>query len=169
MDNNNNEYYIMLCNKYDVLGRFFHFFVEYSEIIAAMGYEEYVRIDENLLGKAVIDYFEDIDRLKKYEGINRICTSKIYGYGVYWLMKRKPLQIIRMDCSDERILYVNEIACTTMIISKMFKEMGIVEEKSDELLMNFFNLLFYNFKYRLFTQKSLELMIEAFFLAYTRE
>ncbi len=161
MDKNNYSY---LSNKYDIAGRYKKVLDQLQTIIKQLGIADKVRVNEDLLGKVVVDYFEDIDRLKDFEEIDRICVSKIYAYETYWLMRRKPIQAESSGEDDEKWLYINELACTTMLVSKMYEEAGITAKQGMNKIKSFYHLLFYNLKYRKYTQQSLELMIEAFFL-----
>lgn len=128
-----------------------------TSVINALGLTEKVRIDTRVLGKAVIDYFEDIIRLEQYQGIIAN-TAKVYAYSTYWLLQRNPIMIIS-DEQDPAVLYINERVCTALLISKMQSEKN-VKKASNEY---FVNLLYYNFKYREYTAKTLELAIEAYF------
>lgn len=113
-----------------------------------------------------MDYFEDIDRLKNYEEIDRVNVNKIYSYGIYWILRRHPIQIID-NSLEERFWYINEKVCIAILIPKMMAEMGVSMQEENPKLKNYLDLLYYNFKYRLYTQKSLEVMIEAFFCGYS--
>ena len=161
-------YYSDLSNRHDIPSRYKAILDQMQDIIKAEGIQDKVQVNEDLLGKAIIDYFEDIDRLKQYEEIDRIKTSKIYAYETYWLVRRKPIQIIGGGC-EEKYLYINELACTMMIIIKMHKEANVEIRLGDEQLGEFTQLLYYNLRYRKFTQQSLELMIEAFYLGCSRK
>lgn len=156
--------YSYLSGKYDIPGRYKQILDQLQTVIGQLGITSIVVVNEDLLGKAIIDYFEDIDRLKEFEEIERVCVSKIYAHETYWLMRRKPIQAEGISEDDERWLYINEIACTTMLISKMYEEAGVPLRQGVAKLKDFYSLLFYNLKYRKFTQQSLELMIEAFLL-----
>lgn len=161
MDEGNYSY---LCNKYDIAGRYKKILDQLQNVIKQLGVTDIVRVNEDLLGKAIIDYFEDIDRLKDFEEIERICVSKIYAHEVYWIMRRKPIQSESIVEEDERWLYINEMACASLLVSKMFEEAGIEPKPGLLKTKEFFHLLFYNLKYRKYTQQSLELMTEAFLL-----
>ncbi len=145
--------------------RFSSLYTQIQEYILKLGAGNYAQINVKLLGKAILDYFEDIERLKLYEGINRINEAKIYAYQSYWLLRRKPVQIINTSGIPDVGNYLNEYIIAFMLISSMYKEAGISISSPDPKRLSFLRLLIYNFKYREFTQKSLELMIEAFFLA----
>lgn len=155
-----------LEGKYPVETRFENLLDQMQEILINMGVIDYVSINTDLLGKAVIDYFEDIDRLKSYEDIARVNVDKIYSYGTYWILRRQPIQIIDQSL-DERFWYINEKVCIAMMIPKMLAEMGISMNEQNPRFKNFLELMYYNFKYRLYTQQTLEFMIEAFFCGYS--
>lgn len=128
-----------------------------TSVIIALGLNDKVRIDTKVLSKAVIDYFEDIIRLEQFQGIIAN-TAKVYAYSTYWLLQRNPIMIVS-DTDDPATLYINERVCTAILISKMQREKD-VKKASNEY---FVNLLYYNFKYREYTAKTLELAIEAYF------
>ena len=50
---------------------------------------------------------------------------------------------------------------------KLFAEMGMSMQMKNSRFKGFLDLLYYNLKYRLYTQQTLELMIEAFFCGYS--
>ncbi len=61
----------------------------------------------SLLNQAVIDYFADIDRLKNFHKIDKINYLKVHAYSAYWLLRRKPIQIIQED-EDTELAFMNE-------------------------------------------------------------
>ena len=137
---------------------------ELQEYIIKFGAANYAYISAKLLGKAIIDYMEDIERLKAFEGMSRINEAKIYAYQTYWLLRRKPVQIINSGDIPEVGNYLNEYICAALLVAKMYREVGVQISDVNEQRLRFIRLLVYNFKYRTYTQKSLELMIEAFML-----
>ena len=160
------ERFSELRRKYPVETRFTKLYRQIKSMVNESGFADYVKLDEDILGSAVIDYFEDVDRLKNFSGIPRISVSKIYSYQAFWLLKRKPIQVISDQIADDRCIYINEIIIAMILISDMFAEKGMEAESGNHKIWSFFDLLLYNFKYREYTQKSLELMIEAFFLGW---
>lgn len=68
--------------------------------------EETAYIHHMALTYAVMDYFSDIQRLKDYQQIEHVNEIKIKAYETFWLLKRKPLQLIG-QIEDDRLLYVN--------------------------------------------------------------
>lgn len=156
------EFFEYLVKQYPVESRFKSILTQIQDILESLGIMDYVQINTDILGQAIVDYFEDVDRLKRYEDIERINVDKIYGYEVYWLIKRKPIQLVKADIPIE-YLYINEKVCTIILVAKMLVEMKKGSDEPNPRISSFLSLIYYNFKYRLFTQKSLELMVEAFF------
>jgi len=148
-----------IANRYVHILRMFHVFIE------KYGLGDSVIINGRLLKKTVVDYFTDIVRIKEFHDIKNTNNEKIYAYTAYWLLRRKPLQVVKPFTGCE---FVNELFITLFLISLSFKARNIDNDKikKNATLENFQSLLFYNLKYRLVTQQSLELMIEALFCGY---
>ncbi len=151
-----------LLGRYPFRERFQRLLTQMQDILEALGLLEKVTINLDLLGQAVLNYFEDIDRLKSFEGINKVNEDKIYAYTTFWLLREKPIQLLTDEVAYDSI-FVNEKVYTAILISKMLCEAEINPDSSNPRLMPYIKLLYYNFKYRNFTQQSLELMVSAFF------
>jgi hypothetical protein len=158
----------------------YHFLLEYfpdnvifirfrtllSEVIAIlkkMDITDKVRIDIESFKMMILDYFTDIARLKDFQNIEHTNVQKIYGYQLYWFLRRHPIQIVQ---NFPKNFDINEKVAIALFLPKILKEAGINPARpSGEAEYHFINLLFYNLKYRTYTPQSLELMIEAFFSA----
>ena len=162
IDENKTDFFKYLVDTYPVKERFTSILTQIQDVLEAMNLMEFVNINTQLLGKAILDYFEDVDRLKKYENIDKINVEKIYAYEAFWLIRRHPIQIVDNEL-EEKYLLLNEKIFTFIMLTKMFRELQVSYDDKNPKLEKFIELLFYNFKYRVFTQKSLELMIAAFF------
>ena len=121
-----------------------------------------VIVDGKMLKTAIFDYFVDIARVKEFHAIERVNVEKIYSYMAYWLLRRRPLQVIIDFPGSE---FINELLVAAYIISNILaeKEIDGIKCTLNVTFNKFQSLLFYNLKYRPTTQQSLELMIEAFF------
>jgi len=134
-------------------------------VVESYGLEKKLRIDENSFQNIVIDYFTDTARLKDFQDIKRTNVDKIYGYELFWFLRRHPIQLIE-DIPDA--FDINEKIALGVFIPRILADAGLPYEPKNqskefqERLNVFINLLFYNIKYRSYTQQSLELMIEAF-------
>ena len=155
------EYFEYLSKKYPIKERYINILTQIQDILEALCIMDYVNINTDLLGLALLDYFEDVERLKEYEGIDRVNVDKIYSYETFWLLKRKPIQIANNQISEE-YLHINEKVLTFILIAKMLGETGKGYDDINPKLRGFIDLIYYNLKYRLFTQQSLELMVSGF-------
>ena len=126
------------------------------------GVGKMVVVDKELVRTAVCDYFVDIARVKDLHRMPLVNTEKIYGYMAYWLLKRKPIQV-KVTFPDS--VFINESFVTNYLLSNILTDKNISLDrcKNNAAFSQFQSLLYYNLKYRLVTQQSLELMIEAFF------
>lgn len=136
-----------------------------AKVIESYGLVKKLRVDEESFQMIVIDYFTDTARLKDFQDIKRTNTDKIYGYELFWFLRRHPIQLIE---DMPNFFDINEKIALGVFIPRILAEAGLPCEPKkqskefQERLKRFINLLFYNMKYRLYTQQSLELMIEAF-------
>jgi hypothetical protein len=145
-----------------ISSRYVSILEEMLKFIHKKGIDQNVTIDQELVKTAVCDYFVDIARVKNFHNIDLVNVEKIYGYMAYWLLKRKPIQVISPFPESQ---FINEQFITAFIISNMLVEKKISHSQCSQnaAFKRFRSLLYYNLKYRLVTQPSLELMIEAFF------
>lgn len=160
LDTEKKQFFEKLIASYPFQARFEHLLTQIQDVLEQMGITDEVIVNTDLLGKAIVDYFEDIDRLKQYEGITRANVAKIYAYSTYWLVKRSPIQLARNDL-DAQYLYINEEVFSYILLAKMLKEAG-KPLTSQPMVRELRNLLLYNLMYRDYNQKSLELMVTAF-------
>jgi len=143
-----------LINRYETL------YEIAGNFIKKMGYTDKVYINEMVLLYAICDYFTDIMRLKLFHKIDRTNEVKIISYEIYWLLKRKPLQIKN---DSKELVYVNEQFALSRIIHYISND----EEKSLFIIGNdkldfFINTLFYYLKYRPFDAQALEMFLISF-------
>jgi hypothetical protein len=131
-------------------------FIEYHKL------DNKVTINRRMLVEAIHDYFVDTDRTKNFHNIEHTNTEKVYAYIAYWLLRRKPIQVIEKFNGCE---FINEIFITLCIASSIATEKKITKDQKvhNPSFKVFKELLFNNLKYRHVSQQSLELMVEAFF------
>ena len=145
--------------------RFMYLWADTVKVIESIGLEDKVKIDEESFQMFILDYFTDIARLKDYQDIKRANVDKIYGYELFWFLRRHPIQLLE-GVSDN--FDINEKVAIGVFLPRILVEAGLPCNKDDQSedfrarLGNFVNLLFYNLKHRAYTQQSLELAIEAF-------
>lgn len=117
-------------------------------------------VNELVLAYAVIDYFDDIERLKKFHKTDHVNGVKIVAYLSYWLLRRKPIQLRALDRS---LVDVNE-RYVMMYMLDFLKDdgKGDILLRENAGLLSFADFLLYYLKYRDVTAKGLEMMLVAF-------
>lgn len=125
------------------------------------GMSEEVQINKLLLGYALVNYFEDISRLKEYHHVGHVNNIKIVAYTSYWLLRTKPLQT---GSVDKRAAYINERFVLSYILSFLeCADRGRILERSNPGLSAFTETLFYYLKYRPLNAQVFEMVILSFF------
>lgn len=149
--------------KEKIMGRF-NAFEEYLNIfIERSKFKDNVSVSYSLLNQAVIDYFADVDRLKNFHHIEKINFIKIHAYSAYWLLRRKPIQIIK-DNDDTELAFVNENFVASYLLQFLRGDnRGVVIKKSDRLEYDeFVENLKYVLRYRMVTPQMLETILESY-------
>ena len=77
--------------------RFEALYKDINNFIAVNKLENKVQLNVLSLGSALVDYFEDVRRLKIFHNIEHINSAKIVAYTSYWLLQRKPIQLLVED------------------------------------------------------------------------
>lgn len=128
--------------------------------------QDKVVINKMLLSTAVIDYFNDIKRIKDFHiQIEKTNSEKVIAYTSYWLLRRNPLQVSDGDAiKDRRLATLNERFVLQYICNYLsVRECdGHIFTRSNAGLKNFSKLLLYYLVYRLYNAQSLEMIISAF-------
>lgn len=136
-------------------------FDEMTYYIKESNYSEQVRIDELILGYALVDYFKDAKNIKNSNELEHLNSIRIVSHTAYWLLKRRPLQIIK---SNKDVMMANEHFVLSYILD-------FLEGESDERIVpskkaglsSFAQMLFYFLRYRVDSPEVLELSIASFF------
>lgn len=134
-----------------------------SDFLKKKNYADKVIISQDILKHVVVDYFVDIDRLKEFQEIELVHSSKIYAYTCFWLLRHKPLQVIIPEGAGE-LAFVNEECVCYILRSYLFSEpenVPVLENKREQV-DNFIDTMLYFFQYREYSAKNIELMILAF-------
>ena len=136
--------------------------VKYLEI---NNLQEKAEINKVILAHVVIDYFYDIMRLKNFHvDIKKVNSPKVIAYTAYWLLYRKPIQIIDNNWEDRQLATVNERFVLQLILnylSERERDTHILS-RNNEGLQNFSRLMLYYLVYRSYDAQSLEMIITAF-------
>lgn len=135
-----------------------------EDYINRHGLNEDVIISEGLLNQMILDYFVDIYRLKEFHDINKINSTKIHAYSAYWLLRRKPIQIIRPERVTPEYVFVNErFVCGYLMrfLTELDYHVAILKERKQQYV-EFIDNLMYFYQYRVNTPQMLETMLMSF-------
>lgn len=132
-----------------------------NKYIADSGIDGKVFFNELILGYALIDYFEDIRRLKVFHKVEHINAIKVVSYTSYWLLRRKPIQVV---AADKDVIYINELFVMAYILDFISsEENGFILDRDSTGVRSFAESLLYFLKYRVVTAQSIEMVILSFF------
>ena len=162
MDNIHSNYIPCIIQKEEKQRkRFESILSDMEQYIKASEYTEKVEINSLLLAYAILDYFEDVKRLKLYHHLEHINSIKIVSHMAYWLLKRKPIQVKE---AEKELVYVNERFVLGYILHFLSsKDCPSILERENIGLKSYTETLFYFLKYRVNSADILELAITSFF------
>nr|WP_288723287.1 hypothetical protein [uncultured Sellimonas sp.] len=145
-------------NKYAVI------YKEADTFLSSLDAAGSVRIDETILMHAVMDYFTDISRIQGFHRIRQISDIKEISYDTYWLMRRKPLQVLSSDGDEEFWAFINEKFAFSRVASFLTRRQrgAVLEDESTQVFLDFLDTLYYFLKYREYSPKILELILMGF-------
>ena len=125
--------------------------------------QDEVCINADILGQVVMDYFTDIYRLKQFHGIEHVNITKIISYEVFWILRRKPIQI-KTETTDDKLKFVNEGFLTTFIGHELLlpDEKIPLSKTKETYYLNYLKHIYYHLKYRNVDKQCLELMMFSF-------
>ncbi len=123
-----------------------------------------VRLNKPTLATSILDYFVDIQRLKDFHNsISRINEDKIIAYECAWILKRKPIQVLRDEIGS---IHINEKFVAEVIMNHLvgdFRNDRTYPEISKCVeIKEFYKHLLYYLIYRPSDAQALELVIVAF-------
>jgi len=88
--------------------------------------EKHVSVNRYILKEAVVAFYNDMARIKSYHVIDEPSFEKDDAYKAYWILRRKPLQILNEFDNSE---FLNEQFVTVFLLSGMVKKKKIDDTK----------------------------------------
>ncbi len=144
-----------------IASRYAFLWKECEDFLRSMDLFEQVQINEVMMMHAVLDYFSDVSRLKKFHHIHHINEIKVMAYESFWLLRRKPLQVTAGGQQDDLLAFVNEKFVFSRIAAFLVKEQKslVLKGEDKKAFLNYLDTLYYYLKYRQYDPLMLELMI----------
>lgn len=133
----------------------------YRKFLVETGFQDKmdISLNDRVLIHSILDYFTDITRLKDFHDIKLVNQDKIISYEISWMLRRKPIQVMRTD--REELVYVNEKFALEILVNHLTA--GKVDDFSgNATIISYCNILLYYLKYRNYDAKVLEIIISSF-------
>lgn len=86
-----------------IQSRFEQILEEINMFLDGKGLNKEAVVNEMVLMHSVLDYFSDISRLKQFHKIERVNEIKIKAYETYWLLQRKPIQLMNSKLENDAL------------------------------------------------------------------
>ncbi len=146
-----------------ITDRFKYLYDKMEEYINLRGQQEQLTVNEDILHQVLMDYFTDVYRLKMFHKIQHINITKIVAYEVFWILRRKPLQIIR-EAADEKLVFANEGFATTFIAHELLlpDEVEPLSKHQEKEFLKYLQHINYHLKYRNIDKQCLEAILYSF-------
>lgn len=156
--------YMYLFDKFEdnaIPDRYYYVATKASKFVNDAGISEEVVLNELQMGEVIIDYFADIARLKDFHDIEHANSVKRTAYMSYWILRNKPLQIIK---GGNGLQFINERFVLTLIIHECigYRKPNSYSEQEKENVSEFIKAVFYFFRYRHYDAQILEVIIDSF-------
>ena|SRR3990172_8127988 len=152
--------YSYLYDTYEIKGRCELLIREFNEWTSNYGFsDESIYLNEDLLFDVVLNYFADIDRLKRFHSLKRANKVKIAAYTASWLARIKPIQIKRFDSSKRSVyMLLNEYFALDVMMGIVYNKTMITKSKVGPFLDLCYDVLYY-FHHRHTDPQALELLL----------
>lgn len=137
---------------------------EMTDFIKRVGNDSFVQVNEKLLLHCVLEYFEDISKVKGAHQIEHVNSIKAYAYMSYWILQRRPIQVINHDEMSENEVFLNEKFVLSFIIGFLLGDNKTKPLIGDNLKKYnaYVNTFYYYLKFRQVTAQSLEMIMLSF-------
>ncbi|HPJ13273.1 MAG TPA: hypothetical protein PLE09_06685 [Caldisericia bacterium] len=136
-----------------------------NDFIEASGNEGIAECNPDILQHVIMDYFADIFRLKNFHFIDKVNIVKITAYTVAWIIRRKPIVLIKTLSEDnDKDIFLNERFCMSLIVNEvLYKDSEVPLNKEQmESVDEYIDLFLYFLMYRQCDPQSIELAMSSF-------
>jgi hypothetical protein len=134
-----------------------------NDFIEASGNQDIAICNSDILNHVIMDYFTDIYRLKSFHNIDYSNVAKITAYTVAWIIRRKPIVLLK-NPDDDKDIFLNERFCISLIVSEvLYKDnQELLDENQMKAVDEYIDLFLYYLMYRPCDPQSIELAICSF-------
>ncbi len=146
-----------------IADRYKYLYDKMQEYIDGRNLHDSLMICEDVLQQVIMDYFADVYRLKVFHQIVNINMTKIVAYEVYWILRRKPIQI-QGQSANTKMVFANEGFATTFIAHEYLvpEETEPLNPEKEKKFLKYLRHIYYHLKYRCIDKQCLEIMLYSF-------
>lgn len=149
------------CDNEKFAARFEALLADMEAFVKALECQDKAKVNSLILAYALVDYFEDIRRLKDFHILEHINAYKVVSYISFWILRRRPIQLLVSN--DKSLIDINEKFVLVYILEFLSTVEGKDLLNSDiDSIQGYIDSLFYYLKYRCDSATSLEMMLLAF-------
>lgn len=126
--------------------------------------EKKLQINERALMHSILEYFEDIWKVKTAHVLDHANTPKVYAYMAYWFLRRHPIQTLAGDNTDDDLVFVNEKFILSLLMSFLTQgsEAKPLTDGDLDAYVAFANSFYYYLKFRRLDPQSIEMILLSF-------
>ncbi|MCM1438521.1 MAG: hypothetical protein NC131_04845 [Roseburia sp.] len=139
---------------------------EIETFAKSLGITDVVHVDDVILTHAVLDYYSDVSRLKRFHNIATVNKIKKIAYESYWFLRRKPIQVNnKANVQNDKLAFVNEKFVYSRIASFLISNSEVKEfhvEAKAVMFRKYLDSFYYYLKYRNYDPQIFELLIMSF-------
>lgn len=122
-----------------------------------------IRINERLLTHAILEYFEDIDKVKTAHDLEHTNSPKVMAYMSYWFLRRHPIQLLS-NIENDDFVFINEKFILSMLMSYLTSgnEAKPLSDIDRDIYIAFVNSFYYFLKFRRLDPQTIEMILLSF-------
>lgn len=147
--------------------QYLHAFI--SQFIDAFGrsdIKEKLCVNERILMHCVLEYFEDILKVKSAHELDHTNSPKVIAYTAYWILRRHPIQITLAaeDGENDDLVFANEKFVLSMLMSFLTHgaETTPLLDKDLDIYKAFISSFYYFLKFRRVDPQAIEMILLSF-------
>lgn len=112
----------------------------------------------------LLEYFEDILKVKSAHGLDHTNSHKVNAYLAFWLLRRHPIHILTEDGENDDLVFANEKFVLTMLMSFLTQgaETKALSDVDLKLYKAFVNSFYYYLKFRKLHPQAIEMILLSF-------
>lgn len=123
-------------------------------------------INERILMHCVLEYFEDILKVKSAHELDHTNSPKVMAYIAYWVLRRHPIQITLAaeDGENDDLVFANEKFVLSMLMSFLTQDAETKPLLGNDLsiYIAFINSFYYFLKFRRVDPQAIEMILLSF-------